>query len=727
MRLLLVLSMAVSLSCSDKSGGTGSPPTGRTQVEDTAIPSDTGEDTGLISFEVTGVIRDADELPVAGAMVLVGGEEDTMVLTQADGSFSLWYTEVRLGTPAIVAAKIGYRANAFEFFGPDEPIQITIREVKGPDNVNYTYQNPGDGEDSMEENCSHCHTTMVSDFMASAHAEATRNPMLQDLYAGVSRAFVDATSCADAGGSWELGVEPGTETGTMEKCYLGGGVLPDLNVGCGGIGELPCDSPSLAESDRPEAFGACADCHAPGINGVAGGRNLHEAHGLAFDIGVHCDTCHKVRDVDLSQPPGVGQRLIMGRPNEPGTGMFEYIPVFYGPIIDVPNVVMGGSYQPKFDSAVFCAGCHEQEQPALIEGTSLAPRWADGLPVHSTYSEWLEGPYNSDETPCQFCHMPADVGATNAVEITKPEDQSVTFGWARDPSNIRQHLFRGPLMGEPRLVDTALYVSVDVWSAGDSIQTTVSIANVGCGHAVPTGEPMRSVVLLVEAEGECGVLMASGGQTVPDTGGALASATLGEEAVAGDGLLMWPDGAAVAEPGQIIRIVRPTGAFDDYEGIGAFADPSMGAEDKGMEIFAPVGDLTVVAVSELGLELEGDVDWVDGDKLYLGVPWPEAAVDGQRSLPLAGTAGTAFARVLLDGEGNRHVPHYRAIDMASDNRIPPGSNALSSHSFSLPEGCGPVDVRATVLYRPVPMHMAVARGWDAKDYIIATGESRWEP
>jgi hypothetical protein len=190
---------------------------------------------------------------------------------------------------------------------------------------------------------------------------------------------------------------------------------------------------------------------------------------------------------------------------------------------------------------------------------------------------------------------------------------------------------------------------------------------------------------------------------------------------------MWPDGAAVAEPGQIIRIVRPTGAFDDYEGIGAFADPSMGAEDKGMEIFAPVGDLTVVAVSELGLELEGDVDWVDGDKLYLGVPWPEAAVDGQRSLPLAGTAGTAFARVLLDGEGNRHVPHYRAIDMASDNRIPPGSNALSSHSFSLPEGCGPVDVRATVLYRPVPMHMAVARGWDAKDYIIATGESRWEP
>jgi len=262
--------------------------------------------------------------------------------------------------------------------------------------------------------------------------------------------------------------------------------------------------------------------------------------------------------------------------------MFEYRPVFYGPIIDVPNVVMGGSYQPKFDSAEFCAGCHEQEQPALIEGTSLAPRWAEGLPVHSTYSEWLEGPYNSDETPCQFCHMPAEVSATNSVEITRPEDQSVTFGWDRDPSDIRQHLFRGPLMGEPRLIDTALYVSVDVWSEGDSLETSVSIANVGCGHAVPTGEPMRSVVLLVEAEGECGTLLPSGGQTVPDTGGALAWATLGEAAVAEEGSLVWPEGAAAAEPGHILRIVRPTGSFDDYEGVGAFADPSMSHADKGM-------------------------------------------------------------------------------------------------------------------------------------------------
>jgi len=134
-----------------------------------------------------------------------------------------------------------------------------------------------------------------------------------------------------------------------------------------------------------------------------------------------------------------------------------------------------------------------------------------------------------------------------------------------------------------------------------------------------------------------------------------------------------------------------------------------------------------VAVTEDLIELDGAVDWIEGDRVFLGASWPVSAVDGQPALPLAGAAGTAFARVLLDGEGNRHVPHYRAVDMASDNRIPPGSNAVSLHTFSLPEECGPVDVRATVLYRPVPLQMAAQRGWDSKDYIIATGESRWAP
>lgn len=704
-----------------------SPNKARTQPADHAPMADTGgTDTGLESFEVTGQVVDSDGAAVREAMVLVGGEDETMVMSNEDGEFSLWYTELRAGTPAIVAAKMGYRAGAFEFFKAGEPITITIRQVSSVDNEDYVYQDPGNGENSMLENCSHCHTSMVRQFLTSGHAEATKNPKLQDLYAGVSGAHETETECTDAGGTWATGIEPGTAGDTTQKCYLGGGVLPDLNPTCGDSDQAQCDSPDLAESDAPTAYGSCADCHAPGINGKAGGRDLHEAHGLAFDKGVHCDTCHKVRDIDMSQPPGVGQRLVMGRPSEPGRGMFEWDPVYYGPIIDVPNVAMGGSHQPKFNEAVFCAGCHEQNQPALIPGTDLDAMWEDGLPVHSTFSEWEDGPYNSPDTPCQFCHMPGDTDANiNSMELATPLNQSVTFGWDRPLDDIRQHTFQGPLDGSPRLIDTALFVSIDLVEDAGILDAQVSVSNVGCGHAVPTGEPMRSVILLVQAEGSCGPLLPAEGPTVPDGGGSNAAGTVGEDAsVTADGL-WWP--TASVSIGDVVRAVRPTGTHTDYDGVGAFEMGVLDAENKGMELMAPMGRATVTAVDGDLISLDAPLDVSDGDRLFSGSAWPTDPIDGQESRAVAGHAGTAFARVLVDAEGNRHVPHYRAVGMASDNRIKPGTHALSEHGFDLPTDCTDITVRATVLYRPVPIHLAELRGWEANDYIIAEGEAVLDP
>ena len=42
-------------------------------------------------------------------------------------------------------------------------------------------------------------------------------------------------------------------------------------------------------------------------------RDLHDAIGLAYDAGVHCDTCHKVKDVDMTKPAGYGSRLVVHR------------------------------------------------------------------------------------------------------------------------------------------------------------------------------------------------------------------------------------------------------------------------------------------------------------------------------------------------------------------------------------------------------------------------------
>ncbi|MGB0638902.1 MAG: hypothetical protein ACPGTU_06200, partial [Myxococcota bacterium] len=303
------------------------------------------------------------------------------------------------------------------------------------------------------------------------------------------------------------------------------------------------------------------------------------------------------------------------------------------------------------------------------------------------------------------------------------ESQSITFGFPRAPDDNRNHTFRGPLAGTPRLIDGALYVSIALESTEDTIEATVSVANIGAGHAVPTGEPMRSLLMLVEADG--GVLEPVGGLTIPDTGGALASGVVGDGVDATGDSLTWPEASQVVEPGQRVRVVHPTGVFYDYTGPGVFSDDTIPAEEKGMEIESPMGSATVLEVDGDRLILDQDLSIELGDKVYLGDEWPTEPEDGQPALHIAGRAGTSFSKVLLDSSGNRHVPHYRAVDMASDNRIPPGSNALTSHAFSLPPGCDDVEVRATVLYRPVPLSLATLRGWDSVDHIISEASASW--
>ena len=143
MNLLLVL-----LGCKDPA------------VVDSAVEpvEDLVEEEVPESFEVTGQIVDDEGTPIENANVMVGGQPETLVLTDENGNFSLWYTNIYKGEPAIVASKLGYRAKGYEFFKPDTPISMSLREVKAPDNPEYTFQNPGTGFDAMDENCSHCHT-----------------------------------------------------------------------------------------------------------------------------------------------------------------------------------------------------------------------------------------------------------------------------------------------------------------------------------------------------------------------------------------------------------------------------------------------------------------------------------------------------------------------------------------------------------------------------------------
>lgn len=694
-----------------------------------ALPDDDEEITETnepTEFEITGIVLNGDQAPVAQAMVMQGGRSESFVLSREDGTFTLPMVNPGYGIVTVVASKIGFRASGLEFMSAGLDVTLTIREIKGPDNEEYVFEEPGDGVDDMKEDCTHCHTKFAKDFLNSKHAEAAKNPLLHDIYAGVNRAMVNQEDCESAGGSWLQGKEPGTDSTLMMRCYLGGGVLSDLNANCGGPGELSCDDPGLSAENKPSAFGACADCHAPGIDGRLGGRDLGDAVGLAYDKGVHCDVCHKVADIDMSKPPGVGQRLVMGRPSEPGRNTFVWDPVYYGPLADVPNVAMGGGYQPKFNQAVFCAGCHEQNQDALIPGEEVAAdKFPEGLPIHTTYSEWQAGPYNSDATPCQFCHMPETHGVTNATNLARRENQSATFGFEREPSDVRRHSFRGPLQGEDRLIDEALYVSVKLEVAPGVVQASVSVANVGCGHAVPTGEPMRALVMVVEADGDnCAELSAMGGMTIHEAGGTYLKGVIGAELIFDQTEVTWP-AATKAAPGMVIRAVRPTGVFDDYAATGYFGQLEMSAQDKGLEIMEPVGAAMVVTAANGSLTLDTSLVLEAGDIVYLGDVWTGDETDGASSKSLAGLSGYTFAKVLTDSAGNQQVPHYKAVDMIRDNRIGPGSRAITQHSFEVPVGCEIGTVRAKVLYRPIPVPQAALRGWEARDYIIASAAARF--
>ncbi len=712
-------------------GGTSSSSTSTTTPPTTTSTPGSGGSTDLPDkFTVTGVVTDGSA-PVAGAIVMqAGGSPD--FTTGPDGAFSIELTNDIPGTPTVVAAKIGYRSAGAEFLVlPDGPTELILLAVNPPDNPGYKFEPPGTGDPAIDNStavCGHCHTTFVAQYRTSAHAKATKDPLVQDLYAGVSEGPMSQAECALRGGELRAGLVPGTESDVTDKCYAGGGVLPDLNPSCGAPGGQSCDDPALPAAQKPTAFGQCADCHAPGMDGPAGGRNLHEAVGIAFDAGNHCDVCHKARDVDLTKPAGVAGALVLQRPHEkvsdqPGA---KTVQVMFGPLPDVPNAFMGGSLQPKFSTSELCGACHLQRQGALLQGSALDPgRWPEGLPTHDTYTEWEQSTYNTPGTPCQFCHMPPDdTGLKSTVDVTNESNASIAFGFVRPPEQIRKHIFRGPLQGAPRMIDLALNLSlsttVSMNAGGDTeVTASVTLQNTGAGHAIPTGEPMRALVLVVRATGCAADWPAVDGMTVQDGGGSIASGIAGADVQANGAALAWPGGAAAAKPGMTVRVVRPTGAFDDYPGVGYFADPSLTPAEKGLEVFAPVGESIVTTASAGSITLTAAIALQAGDIVYLGEPLPAPPSDGEGALPLAGAAGYTFAKTLVDPTGERHVHHYRAVDIASDNRIPPLAMAKTTHTFRLPAGCSAGKVTAVVLYRPVPVDMARLRGWDARDWVVA--------
>src|SRR4029078_7682682 len=130
---------------------------------------------------------------------------------------------------------------------------------------------------------------------------------------------------------------------------------------------------------------------------------------------------------------------------------------------------------------------------------------------------------------------------------------------------------------------------------------------------------------------------------------------------------------------------------------------------------SPVGEAKVVGNSGGALTLSQPLALQMGERLYVGDALAGLPADGVVACAAPGSAGYSFARTLVDPLGQRGTPHYRAIDMVSDNRIAPGAQPTTKHGFGIPPGCGSATISAAVIYRPIPVGLARPRGWDARD------------
>src|SRR5262249_42262321 len=155
-----------------------------------------------------------------------------------------------------------------------------------------------------------------------------------------------------------------------------------------------------------------------------------------------------------------------------------------------------------------------------------------------------------------------------------------------------------------RLIDGAISTNIEATANGGDLEVDVTVTNTACGHAIPTGEPLRNVVLAVDVTGCNARWKQTAGLTVPDGGGAYARGVVGVDATFNGTSVDWSAAASTAEVGQVVRVVRPTGSYWDYDGVGLFEGAALSPEEKGIPIEDPVGEATIVSIANGALELD---------------------------------------------------------------------------------------------------------------------------
>ncbi|MEW6094767.1 MAG: carboxypeptidase-like regulatory domain-containing protein [Chloroflexota bacterium] len=418
---------------------------------------------------VSGIVVDADNLPIAGATVRVKATENKTVSAD-DGTFILYGLTENI--PVVITAwSAEYYVGWVENVLPNsETVTIILKPYYTTDNVDYTWFSHEGAEGSLS--CSHC-MPCYEEWIADAHSQSAINPRFLTMYNGTD---VDGNQ------------SPLTRYG-YSRDYGRFPLRPDLTQ--------PYYGPGY-KLDFPDTAGNCATCHVPVMTaspGMAYVADPNLASGIELE-GVFCEFCHKIGEVTLDSTTGLPY------PNMPGTlSMRLYRPeadqqLFFGNFDDVTRRV---SYNPLYEQSQYCAPCH------------FGVFW--DTTIYNSFGEWLDSPYSDPQTgkTCQNCHMPV----VDYDYFVYPEQGGLT----RDHNRIFSHLMPGASSTD--LLQNAVTMSVSAHRDGEQVFVEVTIVNDLTGHHVPSDSPLRQMILLVAAtDGQGQALPLQDGPMVPDYGGA---------------------------------------------------------------------------------------------------------------------------------------------------------------------------------------------------------------
>ncbi|MBW1995330.1 MAG: hypothetical protein JRI77_12925 [Deltaproteobacteria bacterium] len=394
--------------------------------------------------------------PVENARVRVAGA-DKYALTDRQGKFELKTAHLPGSRLRITAGKEGWFNNGQVTSLTGGMNDIFLNPVYLDDRPDYRFISP--------VTCSRCHVKLTRYWDRSKMAHTTSNPRVHDMYYGT-----DAFKRPGIGPGYKL--------------------------------------------DNPNDDGNCAACHAPSRSAsIPWSTDLNtvlRSPRTEWD-GVSCDYCHKVRKVLKDKTSPGGYRALLERQTaKRGSAI-----LVFGPYDDVVVPPMAASYNPVYEQGRYCATCHSHLKK-LPDGKSwdaqsvyTSSEWKgfglkdnSYLPIQTTYQEWKQwqdqlSPDDANKgKKCQDCHMSWRKEMLPYDNYIVDEPARHMWGTKRSPQNIRPHHFDG---GTETQLKTALSMELEGKITDNILNIDVFVTNTNGGHWVPTGETMRSIMLLVDA------------------------------------------------------------------------------------------------------------------------------------------------------------------------------------------------------------------------------------